>query len=231
MIFSVLIPAAGSGVRLGSSLPKALIEIGGEPLFVRAAKPFLKFADCQELIIAVPARELNGFSEQAKRLADARVGVVAGGATRQESVRCALAALHSPGETVLVHDAARPFVTEELISAVLDGLRDCSAALPGLPVKDTIKLVDYESGIVEDTLPREKLYSVQTPQAIRTHLFREAHRQAMKENLIATDDVTLIEYYHLGNVRIVPGSETNFKITTPEDLRRAQQLIEQASGY
>lgn len=230
MIFSVLIPAAGSGERLGSAMSKALIEIGGEAMFLRAAKPFLRFADCQEVVIAAPARDLSEFEQHAQRLADPRVRVIPGGTTRQESVERALEASSKTCDALLVHDAARPFITGSLIASVLDGLRDCSASLPGLPLKDTIKLVEDEGEFVEHTLPRDRLYAAQTPQAIRAELFREAHSLALNDRWTATDDVALIEHYHLGNVRIVPGSEGNFKITTPEDLRRAQQLVAQASG-
>ncbi|MBU0693037.1 2-C-methyl-D-erythritol 4-phosphate cytidylyltransferase, partial [bacterium] len=138
MIFSVLIPAAGSGERLGASVSKTLIEIGGEPMFVWAVKPFLRLADCQEVVIAAPERDLSEFEKQAKRLADPRVHVIPGGPTRQDSVGRALIALTKTSDAILVHDAARPFITESLIESVLNGLRNCSASLPGLPEKDTI---------------------------------------------------------------------------------------------
>jgi 2-C-methyl-D-erythritol 4-phosphate cytidylyltransferase len=223
LIFSLLVPAAGSGERLGASIPKALIEITGKPMFVHAVLPFLGFPNCREVVIAAPAADILKFSEAAQLLNDDRVRVIGGGATRQESVRLSLESLTDSCDVVLVHDAARPYVTNSLIESVLDGLADCSACLPGLPVKDTVKQVNAD-GIVDSTLPRDLLFTVQTPQAIRAELFRQAHRLAAQDGWITTDDVALIEHYHLGKVRVVIGSELNFKITTPEDLQRAHRF-------
>jgi 2-C-methyl-D-erythritol 4-phosphate cytidylyltransferase len=223
LIFSLLVPAAGSGERLGASIPKALIEIAGEPMFVHAVRPFLRFPSCREVVIAAPEKEILKFTEAALLLSDDRVKIIGGGATRQESVRLSLESLTNLCDVVLVHDAARPFITEDVIKSVIAGLADCSACLPGLPVKDTVKQADAD-GIIEATLPREQLYAVQTPQAIRAELFRQAHQLAARDGWISTDDVALIEHYHLGKVRIVPGSELNFKITSPEDLQRAHRF-------
>jgi 2-C-methyl-D-erythritol 4-phosphate cytidylyltransferase len=224
--FALLVPAAGSGARLGADKPKALLELNGEPLFVLAIRPFLKFVECRGIVVAVPRESLDDFEAAKESLQDSRVRIIAGGATRQDSVGKALDALLDSYEAVAVHDAARPLVTRDLIEAVLTGLdAETTAVLPGLPATDTLKLVKSGGDEVEATLPRERIYAVQTPQLIRTEPFREAHRKASANNFQASDDVALIEAYKLGRVKLVPGDDRNFKITTPADLERARSLL------
>ncbi len=147
--------------------------------------------------------------------------VVEGGATRSESVRQGLAKVPSTAEVIIVHDAARPLASSELFRAVLDavGREGADAAIPGVPVSDTIKRVDA-ARIVTDTLDRSTLVAVQTPQAFRGDLLRRAHEGGS----VATDDAALVE--ELGaTVRVVPGEVRNLKITTPDDLQAAARLI------
>jgi 2-C-methyl-D-erythritol 4-phosphate cytidylyltransferase len=224
--FALLVPAAGSGERLGFDVPKALLALAGEALFARAVRPFLSFADCREVVIAAPPEYLAEFERAAKELRDSRVRVIAGGATRQDSVGLALDAVSEIYDAVIVHDAARPFVTRELIEAVFAGLDDDTAAvLPGLPATDTLKLVKPGSLEVAQTLARARIYSVQTPQLLRMEIFRAAHRKARERGMQASDDVALIEEYGLGKVQIVPGDERNIKLTTPADLERARSFL------
>jgi 2-C-methyl-D-erythritol 4-phosphate cytidylyltransferase len=145
--------------------------------------------------------------------------VVAGGATRQESVWQALQAAPHDVDVVLVHDAVRPFIDRRLIDAVVAAAAAHGAAICALPIAETVKRV--RDAVVETTLDRSGLWAVQTPQAFRAALLREAHDKARREGVVATDDAMLVEW--LGQpVRVVPGLAGNVKITTPEDLRRAR---------
>jgi len=146
--------------------------------------------------------------------------VVAGGATRQESVWQALQAVPGDVDVVLVHDAVRPFIDRRLIDAVVAAAVAHGAAICALPIVETVKRV--RDAVVETTLDRSGLWAVQTPQAFRAALLREAHDKARREGVVATDDAMLVEW--LGQpVRVVPGLAGNVKITTPEDLRRARR--------
>jgi 2-C-methyl-D-erythritol 4-phosphate cytidylyltransferase len=148
------------------------------------------------------------------------VEVVAGGATRQASVRQALQAAPNDVDVVLVHDAVRPFIDRRLIDAVVAAAVTHGAAICALPLTETIKRV--RDGVVETTLDRSGLWAVQTPQGFRIAVLREAHDKAQRDGVIATDDAMLVE--RLGQpVRVVPGLASNVKITTPADLRRARE--------
>ena len=157
---------------------------------------------------------------QTYNLHDKRCVYVGGGSERQYSVNHGLH--HVQEEVVLIHDGARPFLTPSLISSLYEEAKVTGAAVPGYPVKDTIKVVkDFE---IKYTIDRSKLYQVQTPQAIRTKLIKKAHEYATKDELLFTDDVSLIEHYQLSPVKIVESSPENIKITTPFDLKIAHIL-------
>jgi 2-C-methyl-D-erythritol 4-phosphate cytidylyltransferase len=145
--------------------------------------------------------------------------VVAGGATRQESVWCALQAAPAECDIAIVHDAVRPFISRALIDAVVAAAADGGAAICARPIAETVKRV--RDGVVDATVDRAGLWAVQTPQAFRTALLREAHEKARRDGVTGTDDAMLVE--RLGHpVRVVMGLAGNVKITTPEDLRRAR---------
>ncbi len=217
-------PAAGDGLRLGSNIPKALIEIHGEPLFLHALRPFLQMDRCLEAVIAAPRDYLQHFRSRVP----AHVRVVAGGRTRQESVGLALAAVSQACDAVLVHDAARPLVHEHLIQRVLGGLTaEFAAVVPGLPVSDTVKRVHGQTGMVAETVDREALFTVQTPQALRWGVAVEAYRRLTTEPFAGTDDVSLVEHFRLGSVRLVEGDARNIKVTTADDLRRVHGFLAQ----
>ncbi|GGN03564.1 2-C-methyl-D-erythritol 4-phosphate cytidylyltransferase [Thermus composti] len=204
---SVLIPAAGQGERLGLG-PKAFLEVGGRTLLEWVLEAFQEAA---EVLVALPP----GFPPP-KGL---RATFLPGGATRQESVARLLEAASLP--LVLVHDVARPFVSRALVDRVLKAARATGAAVPVLPVPDT--LVRPEEGAYGEVVPREALRLVQTPQGFFTALLREAHAYAKKRGLSATDDAQLVRA--LGYpVALVEGERTAFKITYPEDLPLAEAL-------
>jgi 2-C-methyl-D-erythritol 4-phosphate cytidylyltransferase len=226
--FALLMPAAGSGARLGADVPKALIEIAGKPLFVHAADLLVRHPDCNEAVIAAPAGYEAQFSRELERAwSGSKTIVVTGGRTRQESVFNAFRHVSAECEAVLIHDAARPFLTSGLINRVLAALAgDCVAVVAGLPVTDTIKWVEPESHVVVGTIERAKLVAVQTPQAILKATFEEALGRAALRRFEGTDDVSLVEHFRLGTVRVVAGDPGNFKVTTAEDLMRARDLLE-----
>jgi 2-C-methyl-D-erythritol 4-phosphate cytidylyltransferase len=225
--FALLMPAAGSGSRLGSESPKALVPLAGKPLFVHALMPFVAHPDCLEIVIAVPADFQARFVEAClNEFRDPRIRVITGGATRQASVHLALTALNSAPDAVLIHDAARPFVSGIIIQRVLDGLKSGAvAALPGLKVADTLKLATGSPPRVQSTVPRDTLYAAQTPQAILRIVAQDAFARAESAQFQATDDVALIEHFELGDVILCEGDPRNFKVTTQADLARARDYV------
>jgi 2-C-methyl-D-erythritol 4-phosphate cytidylyltransferase len=210
-----LIVAAGSGERLGAGRPKALVQLAGRPLVQWSIDALREVAGLERIVLALPAG------------AAAPPGVIAveGGAVRSESVRLALAAA-GEGDPVVVHDAARPLVTSELVEraiAALESDPDADAAIAALPVTDTVKRVD-STGAVSETLERSDLWAVQTPQVFRRAALERALRVPAEELARATDDAWLVERAG-GRVIIVRASAENLKVTTPFDLRVAELLL------
>ncbi|HKX26455.1 MAG TPA: 2-C-methyl-D-erythritol 4-phosphate cytidylyltransferase [Blastocatellia bacterium] len=225
-----IIPAAGSGTRFGKPTPKQFVEIAGAPIIVHTLR---KFAACREIDLTIVALRQSEFESFGQMLSAYGLGreqelrLVEGGAERSESVLKALeaAAAWQP-ELVAVHDAVRPLVTPEQISAVLARARETGAAILALPATDTIK--EAEQGIIRQTLDRRRIYLAQTPQAFRYELLRRANQEARAAGLppaLLTDDSLLVE--RLGEpVAIVEGTRDNVKITTPEDLALAERILE-----
>ena len=218
---AVIIPAGGIGERLGAKVPKQFLELAGRPLILHTLAPFLSHPEID--LIVIPCVE--GWRDRLLALTrglSKPVKVVPGGATRQASVANGLKVLPVEVELVLVHDAARPFITPEAIGAVLAKVREEGAALMALPSRDTVKRV--REGRVLETLPREEIYLAQTPQGALKGLLLEAFLWAEKRGLSATDEASLLEAYGVP-VHVVPGSPLNFKITTPEDLILAEAIL------
>ncbi len=215
-----VVPAGGSGVRLGARTPKQYLSLHGVPLLVRTLRTLARTPCVDGLVVVVPRDRV---AATRALLASSRVprviAVVPGGAERQESVWEGLQACPPEAEWILVHDAVRPFVTPDLVEDVLAAARETGAATCGLPVRETVKRA--RDGVVESTLDREGLWLIQTPQAFRRPLLREAHERARREGYRGTDDAVLVE--RLGRpVGIVPGSPQNLKVTTRDDLRVAR---------
>jgi 2-C-methyl-D-erythritol 4-phosphate cytidylyltransferase len=227
--FALIMPAAGSGLRLGADRPKALVDLLGKPLFVLSAEPILNFETCVEAVIAAPAGESATFERFSEQYFGAgRMKVVAGGSERQASVANALRALRTDAEVVLVHDAVRPLVTRELAERLLAALNaDVAAVIPAVKIPATVKMIDGQPPEVKQTLDRSQLVAVQTPQVLRRRIFAEALKRAEQDGFVATDDAALVERYHLGTVRVVEGEQRNFKITTAYDMAVARFLLEQ----
>ena len=217
---AVLVPAGGIGARLGSRTPKQFLALGREPILAATLRHFRRHPRVGAVVVAAPAAHV----ERTRRLFRGRRGaaltVVAGGPTRQESVRLALQAAPAAADLILVHDAVRPFLTRALIDALVAAAERDGAAICALPISETVKRV--RDGLVEGTVDREGLWAVQTPQAFRAAVLREAHDKARRDGFVGTDEAMLVE--RLGHpVRVVPGLPENVKITTPDDLRRARR--------
>ena len=221
-----ILVGAGRGERLGAGLPKAFVPVAGVSLLEHAARAFASAPSVSGIIAVVP--EALG-AEAGRLLAGSRLrGVAAGGARRQDSVQAGLALL---GErfagVVLVHDAARPLVEVALIEAVVAAARRTGAALPVLPMAETVKRV--ESGRVRETVDRRDLGSAQTPQGFRYDVLRRAYERAFADGVEVTDEAMAVE--RLGEpVEAVPGSPVNRKVTGPEDLAWAEWMMGGAGG-
>jgi len=220
----VAIPAAGSGARMGGT-KKAFLEIGGRPLLERALRPFLAHPEVVSVGIAVPVEDLGSLPDWLTEL-DPRIRFVAGGKTRMHSVRAALSALRPEVRTVLVHDAARPLVTREIIDRCLRVARTGEGAVAGWPVVDTLKEVAPDGRVVS-TPDRESLWRAQTPQAFPRDALLEAYRQGVEDGAVATDDAALFARSG-GRVRMVEGAPWNLKVTHPEDVAVAELFLERA---
>lgn len=215
---AAVLVAGGSGQRLGAPVPKAFTEIEGRTLLGHAVARFGAHPDVGEMVVVAPPTHLV----DAKGIA-VGAAVVAGGATRQASVFAGLAALRPGVEFVLVHDVARPFVPRAVISRVLAALKNgADAAIPVLPVHDTIRRVDATGELV-GVVDRNALVAVQTPQGFRREALVAAHTAG--EQLQVTDDAALVEAMG-GTVVAVPGADELFKITRPWDLTVAEALLD-----
>jgi 2-C-methyl-D-erythritol 4-phosphate cytidylyltransferase / 2-C-methyl-D-erythritol 2,4-cyclodiphosphate synthase len=225
---AAVLVAAGRGLRAGGGGPKQYRSIGGQSVIYRALEPF-----CRHPGIVAVQPVLN--PEDTKLFQAAVSGLrhdppTAGGATRQASVRAGLEALSGrKPDVVLIHDAARPFVSAELISRAIEALGRAGAAIPAIPVADTIKLLDA-SGNVEGTPDRARLRIAQTPQAFRYDLILDAHRRAAREGRTDfTDDAALAEWAGL-TVTTFEGDVANMKLTTPEDFLREEARLASLLG-
>jgi 2-C-methyl-D-erythritol 4-phosphate cytidylyltransferase len=223
---AVIVPAGGVGTRLGRRTPKQFLALGGAPILAATLRHFARHPRVDLVVVAAPGRHLERCRRLAARVVRRpAVAVVAGGGTRQESVARALAAVPPEVGIVIVHDAVRPFITRALVDAVARAAEATGAAICALPIAETVKRVSGD--LVEATVDRAGLWAVQTPQAFRAALLREAHDKARRDGVVGTDDAMLVE--RLGHpVRVVRGSEGNVKITTPQDLRRARGLLRRA---
>ena len=215
----VLIPAAGRGVRAGAGAPKQFRPIGGVPMLLRAIRPFARHAAVRHIVVALPLEHAATPPDWLAALLGDRLVVVPGGATRTASVRAALARLDPACAVVLVHDAARPFVTTEEIDAVIAAVQQGTGAVPALPVADTLKRSD--DGLhVAATVPRDGLWRALTPQGF-TRTMLEAAFQARPTATGLTDEAALVEAAG-GTVVLVAGSAANIKVTTDADFRLAE---------
>lgn len=220
-----IVPAGGTGKRMGSRLPKQFLSLAGIPILVHTLKVFQHSPLIDEILLAVPEGERADVQRNiVERFALSKISLVlAGGPERQDSVRNALAHVREEHDIVLVHDGVRPFVTEDLIERVVAETSIFGAATAGLPVRDTVKEVDRK-GCVARTVPREDLWLTQTPQAFRRELILAAYERAAADEFYGTDDASLVERMGIP-VRMIRGDADNIKVTTPEDLERGEKIV------
>jgi 2-C-methyl-D-erythritol 4-phosphate cytidylyltransferase len=218
-----LVPAAGSGTRMGGRQPKQYLVLGGAPILVHTLRALARCPSIEGAVVAVSEDRIDATQALLRRFRVPRLlAVVAGGEERQDSVRLGLETISSEAAWVVVHDAVRPMITPDLVERVLAAARIPGAATCGWPVRETVKMVrDF---VVDQTLPRDGLWLTQTPQAFRRELLREAHDKAARQGFRGTDDAMLVERLG-GRVAMVEGLARNIKITTPEDLKTARTLL------
>jgi 2-C-methyl-D-erythritol 4-phosphate cytidylyltransferase len=221
----VVIVAAGRGVRLGGSQPKQYLPIAGIPMLLWAIRPFSCHPEVRQVVVVLPADDAAAPPDWLASHLGEGLRVVGGGAERSDSVANGLGALDAACGIVLVHDAARPFVTRDVLDAVIAAARAGEGAVPAVPVADTLKQSD-DGGHVARTVTRDGLWRAQTPQGFPRALLAQAHAQAKADGVSGTDDASLVERLG-GRVRLVAGDPRNLKITTADDLALAEALAGQ----
>jgi 2-C-methyl-D-erythritol 4-phosphate cytidylyltransferase len=224
---AAIVLAGGSGSRMHSKEKKQYMQIGGKPVLYYSLYTFQHSSRIDEIILVCSESDI----ERCRRgivepYAFTKVSqIVPGGKERHDSVYAGLQAL-TDCDYVMIHDGARPFVDEAMLERIWAELPAVRACTVGMPVKDTIKMSNAE-GYVEQTLPREKLWLIQTPQSFSYELIRDAHERRLKntpEGLKITDDAMLVEYMENIPVKLIEGSYENIKITTPDDLLVAEAI-------
>lgn len=221
MTIAVIIPAAGTGSRFGGSLPKQFQPLAGKPLIQHVIERFLLDENVSRVIVPV-AEMLLGSVKNSDR-----VSWVGGGETRQQSVIRGLTQIIDDVELVAVHDAARPLFSTEMFHAAVAAAREFGAAVPVVPVTDTIHVMN-SSAVVADTLDRSMLAAAQTPQCFRIEVLRDVLSRAQREGIDGTDEAGLAARFGY-TVKAVAGDPRNLKITVPEDLLIAESYLQQWS--
>lgn len=225
---TALVAAAGSSVRMGG-VNKLLQPLGGVPVLVRTLTSLQLAGGVDEIVVAAREEDILEISRLCRTYGITKCAkVVRGGENRTHSVLLAALEASPEAELLAVHDGARPLVTPELINQVIAAAARCSAAVPALPLRDTVKTC-RNSGEVEETLERERLRAVQTPQVFQASLLKAALQSALEQGAAVTDDASAVE--RLGKVVfLVNGEEENLKITTPLDLIIAEAILEAREG-
>lgn len=222
MKVSAIIPAAGLGLRMGSDVPKQFLLLDGKPILHHTLSVLEQCSEVDEVVLVVSEKEITQAQQQIQVSYPKVTQVIMGGKERQDSVYNGWRSLDPGTKIVVVHDGVRPFVPPDLISETIEAARDFGAAIAAIPVSDTIKKVNAD-GRVERTVDRTGLWRVQTPQTFRYSLLGEAFQKAQADGFYGTDEGSLIE--HLGKeVKVIPGSELNIKITRSEDLVLGEKI-------
>ena len=216
-----VVVAAGRGVRMGAAVNKVLLPLCGEPVIRHAVRAFCEADEIDGVVVVASADETEQMRAALCGL-EKVCAIVPGGLTRQESVKNGLDALPKEARIALVHDGARPLISRELIARCIRQTEDCGSAVVCTPVTDTVKV--EKDGCVVRTLDRSQLRAVQTPQCFFAGELKAAYEAAARDGVSVTDDASVME--HAGHsVHLLESSEVNFKLTTPEDLRRAEDII------
>jgi 2-C-methyl-D-erythritol 4-phosphate cytidylyltransferase/2-C-methyl-D-erythritol 2,4-cyclodiphosphate synthase len=219
---SAIIAAGGRGVRLGGTQPKQFLSLGGRTILQRSVDALLSSDDIAELVVALPPDLVKNVPEYLRGRSKP-IAIVEGGARRQDSVANAFKIVSGRADIVVIHDAARPFVTADVVRRTVDAAAEHGAAIAAIPATDTVKR-SGAGGLIRETIPRAEIFLAQTPQAFRTSVLRDALAQAGSQ-FDATDEAALAE--QAGHpVRLVEGDPRNLKITTTDDLMMAERLVD-----
>lgn len=229
---TAIVLAAGQGKRMNSSVQKQFLEIGGKPLIYYSLKCFQESSLIRDIIL-VTGEEFVSYckKEIVNKYGFTKIKrVIAGGKERYDSVYQGLLACED-SEYVLIHDGARPFITQEILERGMEGVKETGACVIGMPSKDTVKISD-EDGFVQETPDRNTVWTVQTPQIFSYPLIRVAHDKIRQGNMSGiTDDAMVVEQESGARIRLVKGSYMNIKITTPEDLDVAEKILKNIQNY
>lgn len=219
---TAIILAGGRGKRMGQKISKQYILVNGKPVLYYTIKRFLECENIDNIVLVLPSDEISYCKKEVLDKYSLKVDkIVEGGKERQDSVYNALNSLENT-DIVLIHDGARPFVSKEIITKGISKALKYGAAAPGVMPKDTIKIKD-ECSLSRETLNRNELVAVQTPQVFKYELIKKCHEKVREQNKIVTDDTMVVEAYG-HKVFLYDGEYTNIKITTPEDLVIAEYL-------
>jgi len=222
--FAAIIPAAGQGKRLGSRVPKQYLKVLGVPLLVRTLRALLSAYPFKEVVVVVDLAQHQNARALVRRYRIPRTRVVTGQATRAGSVLNGLKALTTSARFVVVHDAARPLVSKEVVRRTLAAAKTGGAALCGIPVSSTVKNISSDGNHVLGTADRRQLYLAQTPQAFRKDLLLGRYKALGKKATLATDEAALFDGTST-RVRMVEGHARNIKVTTKEDLEMVKVYL------
>ncbi len=224
-MISVILVAAGKGVRMKGNVPKQYMDIAGQPLIAITLNAFDACPAVDTICLVLSESDIPYFKQSVLPGLSIRSSLVlaAGGDHRQASVYNGLLKLNDTGGIVLIHDGVRPFVTLQLIMNCIEGAKKTGACIAGIPAFDTLKRVDSIGKILQ-TVKRDDIILAQTPQAFSFELIKNAHELCKRDGIRATDDASIAEYAGIP-VTVVRGLRENIKITTPEDLKMARALF------
>lgn len=226
----LLIPAAGSGRRMGSQRNKLLLPLLGQSVLAWTLLAAKQTRQIRWIGIIGQPQDWPEFKEIVASLGLSKlVHFIPGGSTRQESVYRGLQGLPVVADRVLIHDGARCLATADLFDRCVTALEHCTGLIAAVPVKDTIKVVNATTQLIESTPDRRYLWAAQTPQGFQVEALRQCHDEGLRQGWQVTDDAALFEQCGLP-VKIVPGEETNLKVTTPVDLTIAEFILRQRMG-
>ncbi len=219
-----IVPAAGAGTRLKGKVKKQFLSIGGKPVLARTLLNLSAAPEIDKIIVVAPSSEISRCKREiVDEYGMVKVNsVIEGGSTRQESVGFGFAALPDDVDLVIVHDGVRPFITGAMISSVVEAAAEYGAAITAINITDTIKEIKDET--VVSTLKRDSLARVQTPQCFRHFILNQAMERALLDGFEGTDEASLVERLNV-SVKVVEGSAANIKITTADDLKLAEALL------
>lgn len=218
MKIKVIIPASGKGKRFGGKALKQFLKIKGKEILAHTIEKFNSVKEIDEIIVATGKENVEIVKNLVKKYSLTKVtSIVSGGKERQDSVYNALNFMScSDNDIILIHDAVRPFVSTKLIKEIIKSAKRSKNVIPGLKVSDTLKRTDAK-GIVQQTIPRDNVWSIQTPQAFNYKMLSEAFKKARRNKFIGTDEAMLMERYGF-KVKVISGEKSNIKITVKEDI-------------